>query len=232
MASLSAALALPLSLATFQAPVDLPVPSELDAAPPIGAVAQLYHVATLDNDNDGLRFVLSVRTDESGRLTQLRNFNAANPNDGKVFDVGPAISRCTATGADRLDRRRGCGVEMEHARGDTSAIRLFTPNFDPATGGRVVLFYLKRYAIFGSHEVGTLELALRKVNGEWALTMDTGGRTRRVLGLFVHRASRGIGLITSCLDASCPGEWARRNRESNDGLPPVWGAMRYYAFAD
>ncbi|MBI5201040.1 MAG: hypothetical protein HY925_05595 [Elusimicrobia bacterium] len=228
MGSLSSAIALPLSLISLQAPADFPVPVEVDAPPPVGGVAQVYHLATLDNDNDGIRFVLSARTDANGRLTQLLNFNANDSSDGRIYNVGPAMSRCPATGADRLDRRRGCGIEMEHARGDISAIRLFTPNFNPETGGRVVLFYLKRYAIFGSHEVGVVELRIAKLGDDWALVTDYAGRQRRVLGLFVHRLSRGVAL-TTCLDGSCPNEWPRRARESNDGLPPVWGIMRRLA---
>lgn len=227
MALLSAALALPLGLSL--SPSQAPGGIELDATFELGAVVESHHLATLDNDNDGIRFVLSARADASDRLTQLRNFNAVNPSDGKVFDVGSAMSHCAVGGAAVLDRRRACGIEVEHARGDTSAIRLFTPNFDPAVGGRVILFYLKHYAIFGSHKVGALELAMRKSGETWELTLDSGGRPRRVLGLFIHRASRGIGLITSCLDSSCPAEWTRRPREANDGLPPVWGAFRYYA---
>ncbi|MBI4346432.1 MAG: hypothetical protein HY553_06230 [Elusimicrobia bacterium] len=228
MASWAGAIALPLALTGLQ----VPEPAlDLEPAPAIRAANESHHLATLDNDNDGIQFILSARTDAQGRLLQLRHINAHNPADGRVFDVGPAMSRCTVSGAARLDRRRGCGVEMEHARGDTSAIRLFTPGLDPVNGGRVVIFYLRHYAIFGSHDVGVVELWIQRSGDTWGLYTNSAGAQRRVLGIFIHRLSRGVSL-TACVDGACPADWPRRGRDRNDGLPPVWGARWLYAGAD
>lgn len=199
--------------------------------PSIRAVSERQELVIVGNDNDGKPSSFAIRSDSSGRGTHLEFGPVSEPGNARSLPFGDAFKRCPARGADRLDRRRACGVELEHARGDTSAVRLFGPDLDPVTGGTLILIYLKHYAIFGSHKVGEYHLRLAKVNGDWKLyAASVPGRP--IGGLFLHRASRGIGSITACLDRVCPAEWSRRQREQNEGLPPVWSgqAIRRYRY--
>lgn len=196
---------------------------EVDAEiPEIRAVSERQELVIVGNDNDGVASSFAIRSDDSGRGTHLEYAPIAKPGAGRSIPVGDAFRRCPARGSQRIDRRYNCGIELENARGDTSAVRLYSPDLDPATGGTLILIYLKNYAIFGEHKVAEYWLKLRRENGVWKLYSAYGPPGRPIGGLFLHRASRGIGSVTGCLDQACPAEWSRRGRERNEGLPPVW----------
>lgn len=205
------------------------VPDSEDSVPEIPSLAEIQELVLVGNDNDGKPSRFSVRSDSNGRATYLEYAWVADPQHGKVVPLGAGIGTCNARGPSRLDRRKGCGIELEHARGETSATRLFSPDLDPATGGTLVLIYLRHYAIFGEHQVSEYWMRLKREGDVWKLYAYGGPETRSIGGLFLHRASRGIGSITACLDRPCPGEWSRRDREHNEHLPPIWGQWSYWA---
>ncbi|MBI4425506.1 MAG: hypothetical protein HY554_17375 [Elusimicrobia bacterium] len=199
-----------------------PGAGSLQPPPAVGAVTESVELARIDNDNDGKAARLLAFSDASGELTRMEHLGIDDPSDVRIILAGPEVRRCPVGGSARLDRRYGCGVEIEHATGYTSAIRILSPDLDTRTGGAVVLLTLRHYAIFGEHKVGEHRLRIARQGQGWALFVDAGGAAKRVQGLFLHRAARGIGSVTACVGGPCPRDWARRGREANQRLPPVW----------
>jgi hypothetical protein len=189
--------------------------------PTYKAIQEIQELVEVGNDNDGKISRFAIRSDSAGRATHLEFGPISEPRNVRLLPIGPAMRTCNARGASRLDRKRNCGVELEHARGDTSATRLYSPDLNAETGGSLVLIYLKHYAIFGEHEVKEFWMYIRKDGDVWRLYASAVPR-RAMGGLFLHRGSRGIASITACLDSACPAEWSRRPREQNENLPSVW----------
>ncbi|MBI4423139.1 MAG: hypothetical protein HY554_05400 [Elusimicrobia bacterium] len=196
--------------------------ADLSAGLELGPLVEQQELVRIDNDHDGQPFLMAVRFDEAGALTYVEHYKAVDGSSRRVFEASGALLACPATGARRLDRRYRCGVELDHANGDISSIRLFAPGLDPAAGGPISLIYLRHYAFFSEHKVGELHLEIGREQEGWGLFIRHGGARKRVQGLFLHRASRGIGSIVACVGGPCPPEWSRRHRHANDHLPSVW----------
>ncbi|MCX5789096.1 MAG: hypothetical protein NTX64_11410 [Elusimicrobia bacterium] len=185
----------------------------------ISAAVETDDLARLDNDNDGKPSMFSVRTQSDGRGISL----VYGPLDGsrpRVVPFDDSLRRCSVQGADRLDKQNNCGVEIEAATGGTSAVRILIPDLDVTRGGHLTIMYLKHYSIIGSNDEAEVDFDVKRVNSLWGLYLP--GTDKRVRGLFLHRAGRGIGLIIACVGSSCPAEWARRDKAQNDDLPAVW----------
>ena len=213
-------------IAQITAPFEGPAPAANDAAAEwlkegagISATVETDDLARLDNDNDGKPSMFSVRTQSDGKAISLV-YGQMDGSQPRVVPFDDSLRRCAVQGADRLDKKNNCGAEIEAATGGTSAVRILIPDLDVTRGGHLTIMYLKHYSIIGSNDEAEVDFDVKRVNSLWGLYLP--GTDKRVRGLFLHRAGRGIGLIIACVGSSCPAEWARRDKAQNDDLPAVW----------